>query len=163
MDVLPLSVRASHTRWGRLYRSAGLVSPYTANNLLFKDAHNSWNSGRYAPVTLMLNFDKAHNIAGLTLTPNMEPAEGNVEILVLVDTHRIPHASVWQDSVPVVIEFQQPIEARSVTIEFLRSPSWIALRKASIREGAPRRQPSPYFAVAAAAAADVPLRRRRGS
>ena len=152
-EVLPVSAKASHTRWGWLYRSVGLTSPYATHNLLFGDAPRAWNSGRFAPVTLSLDFGRKRTMTGLMLTPEMEPLEGHVEVRVLINTWQIPHASIWQDAVPVVIEWEQPIEARSVTIEFLRSPSWIALRRASILEA--KRQPTSYMAVAAVKAADA--------
>jgi hypothetical protein len=131
--IFPHKAKASHTRWGALYRSVGLQSPYSTDNLLFRDAQAAWNSGRFAPVTLTLDFGRSLPMTGITVTPEMRPQRGLVELVIRVGPTLVAHSSQWTDGAPVAIEWPDAIEARTVTLEFLRSPSWIALRATTVR------------------------------
>ena len=131
---------ASHTRWARVFGSAG--SPFTAQLLLQQPLHfpRTWSAGRHAPdVTLTLEFDSP--ITTLRLCPRMAPIKEGVVSLVVVlltpseedeatataatTTARVAHSELWRDGLWVAVALPAP--TRALRIEFVESPSWIAL------------------------------------
>jgi hypothetical protein len=88
----------------------------------------TWNAGRFAPsVSLTLVFDKNVNI--LKLCPNMRPETGRVGLVVKCGSEetqeRVPHSEIWHEGEWVSIAIPTP--ASEFHIEFIESPSWIAL------------------------------------
>ena len=85
-----------------------------------------WNSGRHAPVTLSMSF--AERVRALKFCPDMQQREGEVA-LVIVDTHtgrRTAFIGQWEDARWCRIAL--PWATDAVRVEFVSSPSWIALR-----------------------------------
>jgi hypothetical protein len=142
--LLPQLTRAvaSHTRWGHLLGSYG--SPFTAQLLLLPPSRfdavlgRAWNAGRHAPgVVLALEFDAP--VTTLRLCPRMVPTEGMVGLVVVVlsdvdeatatttttAAERIAHRELWREGEWVAVALPTP--ARALRIEFVESPSWIAL------------------------------------
>ncbi len=129
-------VVASHTRWNSAWLlGKGMGGPFSANLLLLPPSHYSsvichtWNSGRHAPgVTLTLTFDAP--VVVLRLCPHMIPETGFVGLVITTTpgaggAHRTAHRSVWREGVWVSIAL--PSAARELRLEFMESPSWIAL------------------------------------
>jgi hypothetical protein len=139
---------ASHTRWAHVLGSYG--SPFTAQLLLLPPSRfdalqlgRAWNAGRHAPdVTLALEFDAP--VTTLRMCPRMAPTEGVVGLVVVVFASsleeaddeattttttttalRIAHRELWRDGEWVAVALPAP--ARALRIEFVESPSWIAL------------------------------------
>jgi hypothetical protein len=115
-------VHASHCRWftnGPF--SAQLLLPSHYDSVL----NRTWNAGRHAPgVTLTLGFDAP--VTALKLCPNMKPAEGFVGLVVVLGNgQRIAHRTMWRESEWVTIAIPTPVS--ELLIEFMESPSWIAL------------------------------------
>ena len=148
--LLPQLTRAvaSHTRWAHVLGSYG--SPFTAQLLLLPPSRfdavlgRAWNAGRHAPgVALALEFDTP--VTTLRLCPRMAPIEGVVGLVVVVvfassleeadeeatttttttAAQRIAHRELWRDGEWVAVALPAP--ARALRIEFVESPSWIAL------------------------------------
>ena len=123
-------VHASHCRWAWWFGN-GQGGLFSAQLLLLHPSHydsvlnHTWNAGRHAPgVTLTLGFDAP--VTTLRLCPNMKPAEGFVGLVVVLENgQRIAHRSLWRESEWVTITIPAP--ASELLIEFMESPSWIAL------------------------------------
>ena len=129
--------RASHTRWGSFFSEGS--GPFGASILLCSQAErdavitNTWNAGRCAPnVTLTVAFDAP--VTSLRLCPNMKPKDGRVGLVVTVlspqpkwpASHaKIAHSELWREGKWVAIALPTPTSA--LRIEFMESPSWIAL------------------------------------
>jgi hypothetical protein len=123
-------VNSSHDRWSWIF---GKLHPgfWGAQRLLLQPGQygaffdRTWNSGRHAPgVTLTLGFDAPVNV--LKLCPHMKPEEGLVGlIVVLEDSERIAHREVWRENEWVEIPLPKP--SSEMRVEFMESPSWIAL------------------------------------
>ena len=145
--VCPARVSASHTRLGALYSMAGLESPYACKNLLNTDMASTWNAGRFAPVSLTIDLGECRKVIGLIIVPDMQPKKGTVSLILRMqgDTAFTAHSSTWIDRKPVSIVWMDPVHTRYITLEFLHSPSWIALRNIEI-------------ALSAAAPSDYPAR-----
>ena len=86
---------------------------------------HTWNAGCHAPgVTLALGFDEPVTV--LMLCPSMKPAEGVVGLVVVLENgERIAHRALWIESEWVTIDIPTPVH--ELRIEFVESPSWIAL------------------------------------
>ncbi len=124
----PVRAIASHNRWDWLFGQSG---PCGANILRMLPSHydsvlnHTWNSGRHAPgVTLTLTFDAPVTV--LKLCPHMKPVEGFVGlIIVLENAERIAHRELWREN--QWVEIALPIPTSEMRVEFMESPSWIAL------------------------------------
>ena len=121
---------ASHTRWGYFFGIDGSGGPFNASLLLLQPSHydadinHTWNSGRFAPdVMLRLTFDRPVTI--LKLCPSMKPAEGRVGLVITAGSRKTPHYELWQEGEWVAIALPEP--SSDLLIEFMESPSWIAL------------------------------------
>ena len=90
-----------------------------------------WNSGQHAPVTLRLEF--AAPVRAIEFCPDMKPSEGEVALVIVdADTgRRTAFLGRWQDA--RWCEVLLPWDAKRVRVEFVSSPSWIALR--AVRAG----------------------------
>ena len=119
-----------HTRFGALYSLTGSKSPYACENLLNTDMASTWNAGRFAPVSLTIDLRESREVVGLVLVPDMQPKKGAVSLMLRMrdDTSFTAHCSTWVDRRPVSIVWMDPVDTRSITVDFLHSPSWIALR-----------------------------------
>lgn len=132
---LPARATASHTRLGALYAMTGLVGPYDCVNLLNADLACTWNAGRFAPVSLQLDLGEPKRVVGLLLTPCMKPRRGAVRLAVWTDNGvATPHSATWEDMRPASIMWADAVHTRFITLDFLDSPSWIALRCVEIAE-----------------------------
>ena len=132
--VLPKRAAASHTRWSWLFGTAG---PFRAYNLCMSPAQRddvigqTWNAGRHPPhVTLTVEFDGPVRL--LRLCPHMSPESGHVGLVIAVLSEeegavveRVPHSALWREGEWVSIAL--PRAASAFRIEFMESPSWIAL------------------------------------
>ena len=129
---MPRLVRAdaSHNRWASWFGD-GQGGPFSARLLLLPPSHygavlnHTWNAGCHAPgVTLTLGYDTP--VTALKLCPSMKPTEGFVGLVVVLQNgERIAHRTLWRESEWVTIEIPTP--ATELRIEFMESPSWIAL------------------------------------
>ena len=123
-----IRAEASHNQWSWFF-GQGKDNPCSAARLLIRSSHydasHTWNAGCHAPgVTLWLGFDIP--VAMLMLCPNMDPAEGVVGLVVVLEnTERIAHRAVWSEGEWVTIRIPTP--CRNLHSEFVESPSWIAL------------------------------------
>ena len=120
-----VSVRASSTRW-----EWGLgperLNPFSALYLAHPNPTLSpcWNAGRFAPVTLDLAF--SDSVRRIRICPEMVPESGTVGVVVVNERkERVAHCSQWRDGVWVVIDIPP---SRRCRLEFVESPSWIAVR-----------------------------------
>ena len=124
-------VEASATRWLLLTHG-----PFRAENLLLLPPNNNnnrwfnkktWNAGRHAPVALTLTLDAP--ATRVLLCPDRSPRRGRVG-LVIVDldqpSRRVAHSSEWTHGQWVTVD--DVPRARRLRIEFVESPSWIALQ-----------------------------------
>ena len=85
-----------------------------------------WNSGQFAPVVLNLTLSSpAHSIG---FCPDMEPAEGEVALVVIdrVSRQRTGFIGKWTDG--CWFDLDLPCACSQISVEFVSSPSWIALR-----------------------------------
>ena len=133
---------ASHTRWQWLFgQDSGPFTPAMlkefggggggSKSLWTLLAGEGWNSGQYAPVTLMLAFSAP--ISLLKLCPRMRPCGGPVSLVVVLcdegapekKKERIALCETWEDEEWVSIDLPRP--SACIRIEFVSSPSWIAL------------------------------------
>ena len=112
--------------------SAKCLNPCCEARLLDADMETNWtkrrwNAGRHAPVTLRLELDSP--AAGLELCPDMEPEAGQVSLVVVdEDTgQRCAHIEHWRDAEWVSMALPSSNTQR-LRIEFVSSPSWIAVR-----------------------------------
>ena len=129
--VLPARATASHTRWSWLLGTVG--GPFQAGNLCMSQAQrdavigHTWNAGRAPPhVTLTVEFDEPVRL--LRLCPHMNPESGHVGLVITVlggSAERVPHRALWRENEWVSIAL--PGAASAFRIEFMESPSWIAL------------------------------------
>ena len=123
-------VEASHNRWGHFFGN-GQGGPFSAQLLLMHPSqygavlNHTWNAGCHAAgVTLTLCYDAPVTV--LKLCPSMKPAEGFVGLVVVLENAgRIAHRTLWRESEWVTIEIPTP--SSELRIEFMESPSWIAL------------------------------------
>ena len=132
MTPLLTHVEASATRW-LLLTQGGHHGPFCAENLLPLPPNNdrwfkkTWNAGRHAPVALTLTLDAP--ATRVLLCPDMSPRRGRVG-LVIVDldqpSRRVAHSSEWTHGQWVTVD--DVPRARRLRIEFVESPSWIALQ-----------------------------------
>lgn len=118
-------VQASDTRWSLLFDNN---SPFRAENLIHPDEFlriKSWNAGRHAPVSLTLTLDDT--ATQISMCPEMSPKMGPVSLVIvtLERNERVAHSSVWTHGEWVTIDIPG---SRHMRIEFVDSPSWIALQ-----------------------------------
>jgi hypothetical protein len=131
------SVLASSARFEWIWpigTSINCLNPCCEARLLDVDMETNWtkrrwNAGRYAPVTLRLELDAP--AAGLEICPDMEPESGQVSLAsVIVDEdtgQRCAHIGQWHDA--EWVSFALPTTGtQCLLIEFVSSPSWIAVR-----------------------------------
>jgi hypothetical protein len=124
----PILAIASHNRWDWLF---GQYGPCCANLLLIPPSqydsvlNHTWNSGRHAPgVTLTLTFDAPMTV--LRLCPRMNQADGFVGLIIVFENaERIAHREFWREN--QWVEIALPTPASVMSIDFVESPSWIAL------------------------------------
>lgn len=118
-------IRASSTRW-EWSLGAGKFNPFSA--LYLADPNPAlmpcWNAGRFAPVSLEATSDR--EVRRVCLCPEMVPPSGMVGVVVVTAEERVAHCGLWHDGVWVFIDIS-PSSGR-VRLEFVESPSWIALR-----------------------------------
>ena len=127
---LPVRIAASHTRLATLYSVLGVQCPYCCENLLIPDLSATWNAGRFAPVSLTVDLGHPKKVLGLNLVPDMRPEIGQVELVIHMAGLSISHISTWRDGEPVSVVLSKPIQnVQLIGIVFMRSPSWIALRR----------------------------------
>ena len=139
--MLLVDAQASHTRlW--------LLGAFAARNVLNADTHNAWNAGRHAPVSLTLylapsalplNDTAATSVDHLWLLPNMEPPKGVVDLVIRSPEGGVlgAHSSEWEDRVWVKVEWTYTCPSSVLTLEFVSSPSWIALYAVSLSDPPP--------------------------
>jgi hypothetical protein len=98
-----------------------------SNVLTASDA--TWNAGCFAPVSLTVGWaSPRHRIVGLYLLPDMLPREGEVEVQIRSDGRVVClHKSTWTHQTPVRILFPRVLHTAEIALEFVSSPSWIAL------------------------------------
>ncbi len=100
----------------------------------------TWNAGRHAPrVSLTVVFDEA--VRQLRLRPNMNPESGHVGLVItavgppgekgegaapLAGHEKTAHSALWREGEWVSIALLGA-PASAFRIEFMESPSWIAL------------------------------------
>ena len=126
--------KASSTHWALLFGAAR--SPYRAANVLTADPAQTWNAGRFADVRLTLTLADEGAVVGVRIVPDMRARLlGTVELLVRGDpndTILAAHRSLWADRTPVAVEWVAPRITRTVTLEFVQSPTWVALRHVAV-------------------------------
>ena len=129
MTPLLTHVEASATRW-LLLTQGGHHGPFRAENLLLLPPNNrwfkTWNAGRHAPVALTLTLDAP--ATRVLLCPDMSPSRGRVGLVVVdldAPSRRVAHSSEWTHGQWVTVDVPR---ARRMRIEFVESPSWIALQ-----------------------------------
>ena len=135
MTPLLTHVEASATRW-LLLTQGGHHGPFRAENLLLPLPSNNndnrwfkkktWNAGRHAPVALTLTLDAP--ATRVLLCPDMSPSRGRVGLVVVdldAPSRRVAHSSEWTHGQWVTVDVPR---ARRMRIEFVESPSWIALQ-----------------------------------
>ena len=138
----PVKVQASSTLVGWMWPGAtghpGCLSPCCEARLLDADMETHWqkarwNSGRCAPVTLRMELDEP--AAEMELCPQMEyTTSGHVALVIVDETtgQRVAHMSEWSDARWVTLALPNPRTQR-LRLEFMASPTWIAVRAVRFR------------------------------
>ena len=123
--LVPLSFAlASHMR----FDMADAWSRFDPMNVLTL-SDSTWNAGCYAPVSLTVGWTSPrHRIVGLYLLPDMLPPQGEVEVAIRSGGQVVClHKSTWAHRAPVRILFPRILHTAEIALEFVSSPSWVAL------------------------------------